>query len=99
MGMFDSLYAPDGTEWQTKALACLLDRYDVGDEVPGPPIDYQMEVIGGRDGAHERSRWAFATIRAGRLTDLPCERDQTLPVCAYSSGWGDEYLMPAEVSS
>lgn len=93
MGMFDSLYGADGTEWQTKALGRSLKRYEVGDNVDGPPIDYQMEVIGGRL-TDAGSRWAFATIRSGRLEQVPTDRDASLPVCAYSSGWGDEFLVP-----
>jgi hypothetical protein len=95
MGMFDSFYDAEGLEWQSKALACLLNRYDIGDDVPGPPIDYQMELIGGYDEARpDRCYWVFATIRDGRLADLPCDRDTALPVLAYSSGWGDEFLVP-----
>lgn len=95
MGMFDSFIDARGLEWQTKAMECLLNRYQIGDEVPGPPIDYQAEVIGGYDReSPDGSRWSFATIRGGRLAEVPCERDSGLPVQAYSSGWGDEFLTP-----
>lgn len=88
MGMFDSIYSPDGIEWQTKALACLLNRYEVGDEIEGPPIDYQMEVIGGRN------YWKFVTIRNGRVAEVGVDRDLSLSVREYSSGW----LRPGELT-
>lgn len=85
--MFDSLYSQDGSEWQTKALECNLDVFRIGDEIPGqPPLpDYQMEVIGGKD--FEQSRWAYANIKHGQLTEVPVPRDPRVPLCLYSSGW------------
>lgn len=84
MGMFDSFYDPSGVEWQTKALACRLDRFEIGDEVPGPPCDYQMEVIGGRGQGFE---WSFVTIRDGRVAEIPAPRDPLLALREYSDGW------------
>lgn len=83
MGMFDSLYADRSAtgyddEWQTKAYWCELDSYFIGDEMP--PVkpyeldDYQVEVSGDR----------FATVRDGRLVEVPAERDATLPLLNYS---------------
>lgn len=86
MGMFDSFYGGDGSEWQTKAFGRSLARWDIGDEVPGPPIDYQAEVIGGRSRGG-RSSWSYATIRGGRLVSVGDARDWGLPVRLYSSGW------------
>jgi hypothetical protein len=86
MGMFDSLYDQLGREWQTKALARSLNRYEIGDKVPGPPLDHQMEVIGDHN-VVPPYRWAFANIRGGRLAELPVDRDPSLPVRLYSSGW------------
>lgn len=84
MGMFDSFYDARGDEWQTKAYGCSLERWDVGATIPGPPIDYQAEVIGGANYGH---LWKYATIRAGVLTSAGDERDESLPLCLYSSGW------------
>jgi hypothetical protein len=85
MGMFDSFYDAKGIEWQTKALGRSLDRFDIGDYVPGPPIDYQAEVIGGP--LTERGQWKFATIRGGYLASAGDDRDESLPLMEYSSGW------------
>ena len=84
MGMFDSLYDAEGREWQTKALACLLTRYEIGDEIEGPPIDHQMQVLG--DGESNWC-WGYATIRGGRLVEINRGRDITLSLREYSSGW------------
>jgi hypothetical protein len=89
MGMFDSFYDSAGDEWQTKALACNLDGYDIGDAVPGPRIDYQMKVLGGpHDGPWV---YSFATMRAGVFRAVE-ERDESLPGLDYSGGW----LLPDE---
>jgi len=83
MGMFDSLYADRGRtdyadEWQTKAYWCELDSYFIGDEMP--PVlpydldDYQVEVSGDR----------FATVRDGKLVEVPALRDPALPLLNYS---------------
>lgn len=84
MGMFDSFYDKDNVEWQTKAFGRSLDRWDIGDQIPGPPIDYQAEVIGG---PNHGCIWKYATIRGGALASAGDERDLTLPLCLYSSGW------------
>lgn len=86
MGMFDSLYDQRGTEWQTKAFRCLLDRYRIGDELPGPPIDYQVEILGG-DNSKKASYDSYATIRAGTLEAIDVPRDPTLPLMDYFGGW------------
>lgn len=86
MGMFDSFYGADGSEWQTKALGRSLDRWDIGDTVPGPPIDYQAEVIGGVSRS-EASRWSFVTIRSGLLASVDDERDPALPLLLYGRTW------------
>jgi len=85
MGMFDSFYDTVGGEWQTKALGQCLDQYGIGDAVPGPPIDYQMKVLGGPDGGPWE--YAYATIREGDLASLPDERDESLPLRDYFDGW------------
>lgn len=84
MGMFDSFYDANGVEWQTKAYGRSLDRWDLGDIVPGPPVDYQSEVIGGPNHA---CRWKYATIRAGVLASAGDERDERLPLQLYAGGW------------
>lgn len=86
MGMFDSFYGADGSEWQTKALGRSLDRWEIGDSVPGPPIDYQAEVIGGR-GTSERGHWSFVTMRAGKLASVNDVRDPALPLLLYGREW------------
>lgn len=88
MGMFDSLYDQRGDEWQTKAFRCLLDRYEIGDELPGPPIDYQVEILGGLiELGEDISRDSYATIRAGTLEIIDVPRDPTLPLRDYFGGW------------
>ena len=84
MGMFDRFYDASGVEWQTKAFGQALERWHIGDVVPGPPIDYQAEVIGGRE---TEFQWAFATICDGKLVSVGDERDERLPLRLYSSGW------------
>lgn len=86
MGMFDSFYGADGSEWQTKAFDCTLARWDIGDVVPGPPIDYQAEVIGGPD-KRVSGFWSLVTVREGRLASVGDYRNPKLPLCLYSSGW------------
>lgn len=86
MGMFDSLYDAEGHEWQTKALDCTLDRYQIGDDF-GPPFTYQAKVLGGPRGAN--SRYAYATIRDGVLVEVPTDRDETLPLLDYHGSWED----------
>ena len=88
MGMFDSLYDDAGTEWQTKAFACLLDTYRVGDAIPcpddAPSLDtFQVQVLGGGRGAFIDS---FATVRDGILAAVPDDRDVTLPLIDYAGG-------------
>lgn len=86
MGMFDSFYGADNSEWQTKAFGRALARWGIGDAIPGPPIDYQAEVVGGRS-MRDRGNWAYATIRAGRLASVGDSRDLSLPLCLYAGGW------------
>lgn len=86
MGMFDSFYDEKKNEWQTKALACNLDVYRAGDEIPGAaPFDHQMMVLGGP--FSKRYVDSFATIRNGRLASVPIERDENLPLLDYCGGW------------
>lgn len=91
MGMFDSLYDAEGREWQTKAFECLLDRWDIGDEMPAAAFDdYQLEVIGGPEReTHPRYSESLATVRAGRLVSVNDERDPSLPLIAYYGDWKD----------
>jgi hypothetical protein len=85
MGMFDSLYDADGTEWQTKAFSRNLDVYRVGDPIPSDTGSaYQVEVM--RYTRREGATDAFATIRAGRLEAVPTERDDRLPLIDYYGG-------------
>ena len=88
MGMFDSIYAPDGIEWQTKAYGCNLSLFRVGCRMPKQsgrdrlPADYQLSVIGCRDVDY----WQYATVRNGVLTEVPCVRDTSLPLVDYYGG-------------
>lgn len=85
MGMFDSLYDATRGEWQTKAFDCVLAGYRAGDEMPFIGTDtYQVEVLGGSKPPFINS---YATIRDQRLTSLPDERNETLPLLAYHGGW------------
>lgn len=86
MGMFDSFYGEDGSEWQTKALGRTLERWDIGEAIPGPPIDYQAEVIGGPRG-RATADWSFVTIRDGVLASVNDKRDPTLPLLLYGREW------------
>lgn len=86
MGMFDSFYGADGSEWQTKALGRSLERWDIGDAVPGPPIDYQAEVIGGPR-MRDHGEWSFVTIRSGVLSSVNDKRDPRLPLLLYGREW------------
>lgn len=87
MGMFDSIYDPTGVEWQTKALGNILARYEVGSEIPGPVIDYQMEVIGDDKASYQ---WSFLTVRSGHVAQVPSKRDNALPLLGFSGGWTAE---------
>ena len=84
MGLFDSFYDAQGNEWQTKAFACLLDCYNIGDAVPSPPIDYQVSVLGGE---HGHSEFACATIRDGHLAAVPDKRNENLPLLEHGGVW------------
>lgn len=84
MGMFDSLYE-DGNEYQTKALRRLLNAYFIGDKIPGPPIDYQMSVLGDNG-------YGFANIRDGHLAAITQARDASLPLRGYFGDWLDEEM-------
>jgi len=87
MGMFDSLYDGNDNEWQTKAFACILDRFELGQTLPAPSDadvhTYQVEVLGEIDGEYVNS---FATVRDDVLRAVPAERDTTMPRVDYS-GW------------
>ncbi len=89
MGMFDSFYDSAGVEWQTKALDCTLTNYDIGDVIPGPSVDYQMDVCGGPD--DNPFQEAYATIRGGVLASVPDERDNSLPLVDYHGSWKDAH--------
>lgn len=78
MGMFDSLYDEDGNEWQTKAFARTLAAYNIGDKMPVPEPDCQVEVYSGR-----RSADGIATIRDGALFLVPDYRDVNLPLIPF----------------
>lgn len=88
--MFDVLYAADGGDWQTKAFACLLDNYRIGDALV-PEVEltdtFQVEVLG------EPSRGSyvdsFATVLGGILVEVPAERDPSLPLLNYGGHWVD----------
>lgn len=83
MGMFDSFYDANGDEWQTKAYGNALVNYDIGDEIPeGPPFTYQVRVLGDPEDGY-----GLATIRDGRLAEVPAERDLALPLLDYHGGW------------
>ena len=90
MGMFDSFYDQNGDEWQTKAMDCNLDVYDIGDRLTEPPGDFQMEVIGpcGNGG----SAWAWVTIREGVVAEVGVERDPSLVAIGYGGG---PFIRPA----
>lgn len=84
MGMFDRMMDPQGVEWQTKAFLRSLDCWSIGDEVPsGFPVEFdcQVEVVGGP--RIDSALWSFATIRGGRLVEVPSRRDPALPVIPY----------------
>lgn len=89
MGMFDSMYDKNGDEWQTKAFDCLLDRYQLGDSLPGPPTDYQVEIYGGPQPAASRGVGvdSLAIVRAGRLQAINVPPDDSLPLMDYHGGW------------
>lgn len=89
MGMFDSLYSPAGSEYQTKALARVLDRYQVGDAIEldaGDALrdvtDYQMKVYSGSE-----SGMVCATVERNLLAQVPAPRDESLPLLDYFGGW------------
>jgi hypothetical protein len=88
MGMFDSFYDESDREWQTKALACDLDVYRIGDRIGEGAHDWQLEVIG--PCGHSRwPRWDCAhwvTIRGGRVAEVGVDRDPSLFAMAYSGG-------------
>lgn len=86
MGMFDSFYDANGNEWQTKAFGKNLDQWSIGDSIPTAPIDHQVMVFGGlTDDAEPED--SFATIRSGRVVEVPAERDQSLPLLDYNGTW------------
>lgn len=87
MGMFDSLYGADQTEWQTKAIGRQLHSYDIGSAIPGPPVDYQLEVLGGRNDFITESYYSYATVRDGELAEVPVDRDPNLALLSYSGIW------------
>ena len=82
MGMFDSLYDEDGTEWQTKALKRVLAQYNIGDVIYSDfPVTYQVEVLGGGVGGFV---YSHATIFNGVLAEVDVPRDPLLPFINYS---------------
>ncbi|OAN35094.1 hypothetical protein A4X17_11470 [Plantibacter sp. H53] len=85
--MFDSLYGADEAEWQTKALGRQLGTYDIGSAIPGPPVDYQLEVLGGRVDDIADSYYSYATVRDGLLVEVPVDRDPNLALLSYSGIW------------
>jgi hypothetical protein len=86
MGMFDSLYDKDGNEWQTKAFARNLARYEIGDAISSPPIPYQVEVLGDM-GDDDQFIDSYATIRDRRLAEVPADRDNSLPLLGFDGEW------------
>ena len=80
MGTFDSFYDEEGNEWQTKAFDCNLDDYRCGDLLPSVIGDYQVEVFGGPDGQEVDG---LAYVNADVLTNVPVERDPSLPLIGY----------------
>jgi len=90
MGMFDSFLDAAGNEWQTKALGRSLTRYKIGDAVNAPPLDHQMQILGGP--SNKTDRHSFATIRNGRLAEVPAERDEALPMVDYFGNWVAESM-------
>lgn len=81
MGMFDSLYDANGEEWQTKAYACLLDQYEIGDKIDASDATYQVEVLGEVEGEWVDS---FATVENGILTAVPANRNPAMRLHNYS---------------
>jgi len=87
MGMFDSMYDRRGHDWQTKAFDCVLAGYRIGDEMPYLGTDtYQVEVLGNPNKA-SKYIVSLATVRDNRLTSIPDDRDETLPLLDYHGGW------------
>ena len=91
MGMFDSFYDENGDEWQTKAMDCNLDVYDIGDRLTEPPGDFQMEVIGGP--LESGCEWAWVTVRGGVVAEVGVKRDPSLMAIGYSGG---PFISPAD---
>jgi hypothetical protein len=91
MGMFDSFYDARDVEWQTKAYACDLEVYRVGDRPNREdwptthPSHYQVQVCGGRgpDGRYLAVD-SFATVNNDVLTRTDGPRDPGLPLINYS---------------
>jgi hypothetical protein len=82
MGMFDSFYDADGIEWQTKALRCLLESYEIGDAVPCGLTDHQIKVF-----SFPPSRNGYATLRNGFLVSVGLGREGSLPLMDYFGSW------------
>lgn len=87
MGMFDSFYDTDNSEWQTKAYHCVLAEYKIGDSITGDfpdsyPATYQVEVLGGTD--DDPYQDSLATIRDGVVASINDPRDPSLPLLDYS---------------
>ncbi|HEU5223119.1 MAG TPA: hypothetical protein VFU07_05485 [Candidatus Lumbricidophila sp.] len=80
MGMYDTIIDANGRQWQTKAFTRLLRRFTIGDQTPLPG-DCQVYVVASDDDVtHPNFDDAFATIRAGVLTEVPADRDLALPL-------------------
>jgi len=82
MGMFDSLYDENGTEWQTKAFERVLAQYNILDVIySGLIYPFQVEVLGGS--VKEGFILSHATIIDDVLTEVDVPRDTRLPLIDY----------------
>ena len=97
MGMFDSFIDAEGRGWQTKALACDLDRYEIGDplsDVESLPIQGDMQIEAITNGRNPRGlTTGYAIVRDGRLVGVQRAPDPHLPLIAY---FGGEIPIPKE---
>ncbi|MFQ6157669.1 hypothetical protein ACLMMA_14515 [Micrococcus luteus] len=85
--MFDSMYDAGGHEWQTKAFGNILERWELGDEMPNTgTATYQVEVLGG-PGKWDTALDSLATVRDGHLASIGDERDESLPLLDYYGDW------------
>jgi len=84
--MFDSMYDKAGHEWQTKAFNCTLEHYKIGDRLPIPPFNCQVEILGGGT-ITSQDRDSYATIHEGHIKSIDDERDDGLYLLDYHGGW------------